>query len=230
MPAQDVVNIILYSDEPDEFKAEYERKITAQDIPEEEDICNDKYGKEDNYINMVLVLPRGDGEHPVHATVKKRAIDSDGRPMGVKNVNPVLDTRLYEFKYVMGKTERLTANVIAEILLAQVDHEGRKQMLMSKIEDHCKGADAVPMEQGFYEGANGVRRKKITTKGWDFFVRWKDGSVDWVALKYLKDSYPVNLADYAVRNQLHEYPAFAWWVPYVQKKRTAIIKKVKSKY
>ena len=51
-----------------------------------------------------------------------------------------------------------------------------------------------------------------------------------LALKDLKDSYPVDPADYAVRNQLHEYPAFAWWVLYVQKKRTAIVKKVKYKY
>ena len=46
----------------------------------------------------------------------------------------------------------------------------------------------------------------------------------------MKDSYPVPLADYAIANAIQNQPAFAWWVPYVNKKRRAIIAKVKSKY
>ena len=49
-------------------------------------------------------------------------------------------------------------------------------------------------------------------------------------MKDLKDSYPVQLADFAVANTIDDELAFAWWVPYVQQKRESIIKKVKSKY
>ena len=77
---------------------------------------------------------------------------------------------------------------------------------------------------------NGTRRKVQTTRGWEISVEWKDGSTDWVALKDLKESYPVELAEYAVRNGIQDEPAFAWWVPYTLKKRQRIISKAKTKY
>ena len=46
-------------------------------------------------------------------------------------------------------------------------------------------------------------------------VEWRDGSSDWVSLKDLKDSYPVELAVYAKENSLEDEPAFVWWVPCV---------------
>ena len=62
------------------------------------------------------------------------------------------------------------------------------------------------------------------------YVEWKDGSGDWIELKDLKESYPIELAKYATRNGLVQEPAFAWWVPYTLRKRNRIISKVKSKY
>ena len=58
---------------------------------------------------------------------------------------------------------------------------------------------------------------------------WKDGSSDWVALKDLKESYPVELAIYATNRSIEDEPAFAWWVPYILKKQKRILKKVNSK-
>ena len=78
--------------------------------------------------------------------------------------------------------------------------------------------------------ASGTGRKLITTRGWQFLCRWKGGSKNWVALEDLKESYPVKVADFAISRNLQDEPAFSWWVPYVQKKRKAIISKVKSKY
>ena len=51
-----------------------------------------------------------------------------------------------------------------------------------------------------------------------------------MSLKDIKDSYPVQLAEYAVANGIGDEPAFAWWVPFTLKKRNKIINKVKSKY
>ena len=48
--------------------------------------------------------------------------------------------------------------------------------------------------------------------------------------KSVKDTYPVELAEYAVANGIQEEPAFAWWVKYTMKKRDRIIQKIKSKY
>jgi hypothetical protein len=44
-------------------------------------------------------------------------------------------------------------------------------------------------------------------------IEWKDGMTDWLPLKDLKESYPVQVAEYAVANKFAKQPAFAWWVP-----------------
>jgi hypothetical protein len=69
----------------------------------------------------------------------------------------------------------------------------------------------------------------LTTKGWKLLVSWKDGSSSWVPLKDLKDSFPVEVAEYAMVNKILEEPAFAWWAKHVLCKRNRIIKKVKSR-
>jgi hypothetical protein len=115
-------------------------------------------------------------------------------------------------------------------MLAQVDEEGHRQMLIDEIEDHRMMEDVIPIDQGDYTTPSGMKRKRQTTKGWELSVRWKDGSSTWIALKDLKDTYPVELANYAIANRIQDEPAFAWWVPYVTKKRTAIISKLRSKY
>ena len=47
-------------------------------------------------------------------------------------------------------------------------------------------------------------------------------------LKDIKDSYPVQLAEYAVENRVSEEPAFAWWVKFVLRKRDHIISKTQK--
>jgi hypothetical protein len=101
---------------------------------------------------------------------------------------------------------------------------------MDEILDHRRGSDAVTAEDGFITSSNGQKRMKQTTKGWELLLRWKDGSETWTPLKDLKESYMVEMAEYAVQNRINEEPAFAWWVPTVIKKRATILSKVKSKY
>ena len=54
--------------------------------------------------------------------------------------------------------------------------------------------------------------------------------MDWIPLADLKESYPVQVAEYVVNNKLASEAAFAWWVLHVLKKHDRIIKKVKSRY
>jgi hypothetical protein len=184
----------------------------------------------DQYIGMELALPRGADGEMIHGRVTKRMRDEEGRPIGTAHDNPLLDSRRYEVEYVDGNVEELTANIIAENLIAQVDDEGRRQMMFEEIIDHRTTPEAVPKSQGTYVNQYGVRRQKLTTRGWELLIQWKDGSTDWIALKDFKESYPVELALYATNRGIHEEPAFAWWVPYVLKKQKRIIQKVKSKY
>jgi hypothetical protein len=101
---------------------------------------------------------------------------------------------------------------------------------MKEIVDHRSDGSAVPVDDAYYVDPNGRKTRRMTTKGWKLLVKWKDGSTDWLPLKDLKESYPVQVAEYAVVNKIAEQPAFAWWVPYVLRKRERIIQKVKSWY
>ena len=72
--------------------------------------------------------------------------------------------------------------------------------------------------------------RKLTTKGWDLCIQWKDGSTSWEPLASVKESNPVEVAEYAMINGIAIEPAFAWWVPYTLKRRARIVKAVNSRY
>ena len=74
------------------------------------------------------------------------------------------------------------------------------------------------------------KRRKITTRGWSFLVEWKGGSADWIDPKDLKTSYPVQVAEYGVANNIKDEPTLAWRSKVVFRKRNRIIPKVKSRY
>ena len=74
---------------------------------------------------------RRDDEGLRHARVKRRAVDQDGQPIGRPSNNPLLDSWRYELEYLDGTTEVLTANIIAENLLAQVDDQGHCHLIIN---------------------------------------------------------------------------------------------------
>ena len=80
--------------------------------------------------------------------------------------------------------------------MAQVDEHRNRHLLIEEIEYHRINKEAIPINQGTNNTKSGFDRKIRTTKGWELYVRWKDGSGDWINMKDLKYSYPVPLADY----------------------------------
>ena len=75
-------------------------------------------------------------------------VDVDGTPRGTFHNNVLLDSSKYEVKFDNGDTEVVTANIIAETLLLQVDKEGHCQMLLDTIEDHQILLQAIPKSRG----------------------------------------------------------------------------------
>ena len=49
----------------------------------------------------------------------------------------------------------------------------------------------------------------ITIKGRKIKVEWKDGTGSWVPLSLVKESNPLELAEYAVSHKIHQEAAFA---------------------
>jgi hypothetical protein len=58
-------------------------------------------------------------------------------------------------------------------------------MILDQIVDHT------------YEQPEGTQARR-STKGWKLCVTWRDGSTSWEPLYRLKESNPVNVAEYAV--------------------------------
>ena len=61
-------------------------------------------------------------------------------------------------------------------------------------------------------------------------ILWKDGSTSWEPLKDLKESNPLEVAEYAACNHIATEPAFTWWVPFALKRRDCIIKTMRTCY
>ena len=183
----------------------------------------------DDYINSELLITRQDGTQE-SVRIKRRHRDDDNRPVGRYHSNPLLDRREYVGETADGMEEIFMANTIAENLYSQVDSEGRTHLVLEEIIGHKKDASAINMADGYDIGYNGNRHPKKTTRGWSLLVQFRGGITEYVPLKELKDSNPVELAEYAVAHSLTEEPAFKWWVPNVLRKRNMIIAKVKSRY
>jgi hypothetical protein len=60
-----------------------------------------------------------------------------------------------------------------------------------------------------YIALNARRHRRITTKGWELCVRWKDGSTSWKPLSDMEEAYLVQTAEFAIANKLEHQPAFA---------------------
>jgi hypothetical protein len=181
----------------------------------------------DELVGAKVMLPRGDGR--IEAQVLKRKRDDDGKALGRKHQNPMMDSRQYEVQLADGTVEDVFANTIAENLYSQVDSEGRQYYLLREIVDHRRDDTALSKDEAWIKhGSNRTRRK--TTKGWHLLVEWAEGSSDWIPLKDLKETHPVEVAEYARANKISDEPAFVWWVGDVLRKRNHIISKVASRY
>ena len=181
------------------------------------------------HLQMELAFDRGD-DSPSFAKVTKRLRDAQVLPIGTANDNRILDTWMYEVEDLDGFPTSMAANSIAENMFAQVDEEGNGHVLFDEIIEHRCDGNQVKMQDAFSANTRGVKQRRPTTKGWEILVKWKDGSTTWIALKYMEESYPVQLVEYAVQNRISLEPVFALWAPYVLKKRNCILAKIKSKY
>ena len=100
---------------------------------------------------------------------------------------------------------------------------------MSCIVGHKRDGSALGTEDAYIKIKSGKLKQRQTTVGWTFHIKWKDGSMNWVPLSTLKESNPVDIADYVVARGLEKEPAFAWWVPYTLRKRDVIVLSINSR-
>ena len=93
-------------------------------------------------------------------------------------------------------------------MLSQVDSEVHHYQVLTEVTDHNKYDSAIDKVDGFIRYSIKNLHRKRTTSAWKLLVECNDGSVDWVPLKDLKQSNPVELSEYAVANEISEELAF----------------------
>ena len=216
-------------DEPDEYNTATPHYEAYEDDKQGDvrkpDMDEHKVDSYDKLISAKVMLPLGDSLRS--GQVKRRKRDSEGNLVGRASSNPFLDTSMYEVEFQDGHVESYAANLIAKNIYEQLDDEGNKYRLIDQIIDHKKDASAIPLSNGTIM-LNGREHKKRTTRGWSFCVQWRDGTTSWEYLKDLKESNPLEVAEYAVANLLDKEPAFAWWVNFALKRRDRLIKAAKT--
>ena len=154
----------------------------------------------DKYIGAEIALPNAADQKLMAKVRKKVQLDERNNE---NSYNPILDGSVYEVQFSDGTTEEIAANVIAECMLSQVDTEGHHYQLLKEISDHKKNWDALSISEGFHTRRGSTHKvPRKTTRGWELLVEWKDGSMGWVKLSSLKESYPVQLAEYAIANSI----------------------------
>ena len=156
-------------------------------------------------------------------------MDHLGNPLGKAHANPLLDTREYEVQLEDGTYDSYFGNIITENLYSQCDAEGREFNTIRDIIGHKTDGHAIAKADGYYTVGSHQRPKK-TTAGWKINVEFTDGVTAWLPLKDVKESNPIELAEYAILNRIDDKPAFKWWVSLVIRKRNRMVNKVKKKY
>ena len=76
-------------------------------------------------------------------------------------------------------------------MYAQVDDEGYITRMYETIIDWSKDQEAVTTDNCHTTTKSGNRRYRNTTVGWKLLVLWKDGSEQWIPLKDMKESHPI---------------------------------------
>jgi hypothetical protein len=140
-----------------------------------------------------------------------------------------LDSRVYEVRFPDRRTEELAANVIAEAVYGQCNADGNQYVLLDAIVDYRKDPSMAVARDDQVTIVDGKKIVKRSTRGWELCCEWKDGSTSWQKLADLKESHPLQVAEFAFAAQIADEPAFNWWVSWVLKKRDRIISLVKRR-
>ena len=111
----------------------------------------------------------------------------------------------------------------------RADGDGNHYVLLEEIVDYRRLPTAVKLSDQKTVRANGKTYLKRSTVGWQLCCQWRDGSTSWENLADLKESHPIETAEYAKILGIDHEPAFNWWVPHVLKKRDRIISLVRKR-
>ena len=93
-------------------------------------------------------------------------------------------------------------------MLSKIYEEGHQKLLLEIIIYHIKYNTANKKSGGYMTSLTRHKQWKMTTWWWELCVSWGNVANEWIHLKDLRDSYPVQLSLYAKYNNIHDDTAF----------------------
>ena len=96
-------------------------------------------------------------------------------------------------------------------MYAQYNLEGNKYLLLDALVDYQRDNKAISLpDQQTTVWGRSVTCK--TTASWQICCQWKDSSTSWEELSELKESHPVQTAEFVVAQGFDNEQAFNWWL------------------
>ena len=133
----------------------------------------------------------------------------------IPDSNPYMNTVLYEIKFDDGTSKAYGSNIIADNMWRSMNNEGYQEDSLHSVVDIRFKTDAA--KNALMYDQNGQRILKKTTRGVDLLLALNSGKnldgmdktpKSWIPLKELKESHPLEVAEFAVANGVHQMPAF----------------------
>ena len=208
---EEEINFNAYGD------GEYDRKGDYVIIPEAEDLY--EAGKNNDYFNGSKRLIGTKVAVPHDGEMKSGTIENRGC-----NINDSFEVSFQDGSYAEYFANVLTENIAESLDLLTSPNFSQ----IGGIVGHNKNADIAVDRKNAWISHKGARKRVVTAKGWKIEVEFLDGSTKWFPMIQVKESLPLQLAEYAISRKIHEEPAFAWWVMNVMRKKKKIISMIRT--
>ncbi len=115
-----------------------------------------------------------------------------------------------------------------QAIYAQCDINRNEYLLLECFVDIQKEHTAISLDEQ-KAVHNGFEYMCSTTLGRHVCCQWMDNSTLWEKLSDVKESQPLQLAEYTISMGVDHEPSFNWWVPHMLRKRDSIIALVKKR-
>ena len=174
----------------DEFDENgYENVVPEDDAVDSRVKAINKQSMADLLINIEVLLPQGEAQQM--AKVIRQSIDINGNIIGYLDKTPSLKSLVYDVEFPDGAIKQYSANVIAEMVLSQVNSNGCHTQELEHIVLHERMGNTFSCKDAYITTKRGVRKLRQSTKGCKFLCEFKDGSNGCLSLKVLKESHPI---------------------------------------
>ena len=98
--------------------------------------------------------------------------------------------------------------MIASNIFMESDADSFSSSLSYHIVDHKRSGEATTITDKYFVTTTGTKQMRQTTVRGKFLVELANGSHQWIELKILKESNPIQVAEYAMARDIGEETCF----------------------